>query len=95
MKIWRLVQKLQNFDKATFTIFKTMDKKEFWALIKYCFLREKILLKQSSGLIGVMGTLHEGSQQLSIGMSNLNAVVQTPMTLNALVAKNEQLFRKT
>ena len=40
-----------------------------------------------------MGTLHQGNQQSSTGMPNLNAVVQTPMTLNALVTQNQQLFR--
>ena len=32
-----------------------------------------------------MGTPYQGNQQSSTGMPNLNAVVQTPMTLNALV----------
>ena len=40
-----------------------------------------------------MGTLHQGNQQSLTGMPNLNAVIQTPMTLNALVAQNQQLFR--
>ena len=67
-----------------------MGKKEFQVLIKHCFLMGKILLKQISGLISVMGTLHQGNQQSLTGMPNLNAVVQTPMTLNALVAQNQQ-----
>ena len=49
---------------------------------------KKILLKQSSDLINVMGTLHQGNQQLSTVMANLNSVVQTPITLNALIAQN-------
>ena len=85
----------RGFGEATFVIFKTMDKKEFRVLIKHSFFMGKILLKQSSGLINVMATLHKGTQQSSTGMMNLNAVVQTPMTLNALVAQNQQLFRKT
>ena len=51
--------------------------------------------EEKSGLISVMGTLHQGNQHSSAGMLNLNAVVQTPMTLNVLVAQNQQLFRKT
>ena len=42
-----------------------------------------------------IGTLHQGNQQSSTGMPNLNAIVQTTMTLNVLVAQNQQLFRKT
>ena len=37
-----------------------------------------------------MATLNQGNQQSSTGMPNLNAVVQTPMTLNTLVAQNQQ-----
>ena len=80
----------RDLGEATFVIFKTMGKKEFQVLIKHCFLMGKILLKQISGLISVMGTLHQGNQQSLTGMPNLNAVVQTPMTLNALVAQNQQ-----
>ena len=47
-----------------------------------------------SCLISVMGTLHQGNQQPSTVMPNLNAVVKIPMTLNALVAQNQQLSRK-
>ena len=52
-------------------------------------------MKQSSGLINVIGNLHQGNQQSLTSMTNLNAVVQTAMTLNAQVAQNQQLFRKT
>ena len=72
-----------------------MDKKELRVLLKHCFLMRKILLKQSSGLISVMGTLHQGNEQSSTGITNLNAAVQTPITLNALVVQNQQLFQKT
>ena len=58
------------------------------------FNGKKILMDQSSGLISIMRTLHQGNQQSSTGISNLNAVVQTPMTLNTLVAQNKQLFWK-
>ncbi|KAK1122484.1 hypothetical protein K0M31_009703 [Melipona bicolor] len=54
-----------------------------------------MLLKPNSGLISVVETLHQGNQLLLTGMLNLNAVVQTPMMPNALVAQNRQLFRKT
>ena len=41
MTIWRLVQSYRGFGEATFVIFITMDRKEFWVLIKHCFLMEK------------------------------------------------------
>ena len=82
------ISEVRGFGEATFVIFKTMDKKEFQVLIKYFILKGKILLKQSSELISVKGTLYQGNKQSSTGMRNLNAVVQTPMTLNALVAQN-------
>ena len=53
-----------------------------------------ILRLVSSGLISIMGTLHQGNQQSSTGMPNLNVVVQTPMTLMALVVQNQQFTSK-
>ena len=41
-----------------------------------------------------METLHQGNQLLFTGMLNLNAVVQTPMILHALVAQNRQFWKK-
>ena len=35
-----------------------------------------------------MGTLYQGNQQSSTDMPSLNAAVQTPMTLNALITQN-------
>ena len=72
-----------------------MDKKEFRVLIKHCFLMGKNTVEQSSGFMRIIGTLHQGNQQSSTGMLNLNAVVQTLMTLNALIVKNQQLSQKT
>ena len=89
MAILRLILKLQRYrsvGEATFVIFKTIHKKELRVLIKDFFLFGKNTVKQSSGLISIMETLHQGNQQSSTGMPNLYAVVQTPMTLNALVA---------
>ena len=51
-------------------------------------------MKQSSGLISVMGTLHQGNQQSSTCMPNSDAAVQTPMTLNALVTHNQHVIPK-
>ena len=64
-------------------------------LIKHCFLMGKIPFKQNNGLISVIRTLIHRKQRLIGGMPTLNAVVQTQMTLNALVAQIQQLSRKT
>ena len=59
-----------------------MDKKRVSSVNQtLLFQWEKILLKQSSGLISDIVTA-PGNQQSSTGMPNLDAVVQTPMTLN-------------
>ena len=44
--------------------------------------------------MSIIGAPRKGNQQSSTGMPNLNAIVQTPMTLNALVAQSHQLTRK-
>ena len=54
-------------------------------LIKHCFLIEKILFKQSNGLISVIQTLL-CRKQLRGGMLILNPDVQTLMMLNTQVA---------
>ena len=74
---------------------KTMDKKEFRVLIKHCFLMAKNTVESKQWLDERYGDSAPGNQQSSTGMPNLNAVVQTPMMLNALIAQNQQLFRKT
>ena len=43
--------------KLLLQIFKSMEKSEFHVLIKHCFLMEKILFKQSNGLMSVIWTL--------------------------------------
>ena len=63
-------------------IFKTMEKSEFYVLIKHCFLMRKILFKQSNSLISVIWTLLHQKQQLKGGMLTLNVVIQTQMMLN-------------
>ena len=41
-----------------------------------------------------MRTLHQGNQKSSTGMPNLNAVVQTPMTLNSGRPKSAAVPKK-
>ena len=81
--------------KVLLQIFKTVEKSEFHVLIKHCFLMEKILFKQTNGLISVIQTLLRQKQQWRDGILTLNVVVQAQMMLNAQVDKIQQLSQKT
>ena len=83
-----------SFGKATLVIFKSMDKKEFRVLIKYCFLMGKNTAEGKQWLDKRYGDSAPGKSTIINWYAELNAVVETPMTLNALVAQNQQLFRK-
>ena len=56
---------------------------------------EKILFKQSNGLISVIRTLLYQKKWIRGGILTLNAVIQTQIMLNAQITQNWQLFWKT
>jgi len=60
-----------------------MEKKEF-----------RVLIKQKLGLINITQILLRENQPSKIGTMNLNVVVWTPKTLNAVVAQKQQLRQK-
>ena len=74
-------------------IFKTREKSEFHVLIKHCFLRGKILFKESNGLISIIWTLLCWKQELRGGMLTLNEKV-IPETEAYFEAKDKS-FDKT
>ena len=68
----------------------------FRVLIKHCILMGKNIVEVKQWLDKhYMDSARQRNQQSSTDMPNLNALVQTLMTLNALVTQNQQLFRKT
>ena len=71
--------------KQLLSFFKTMVEKEFRVLLKYCFLMGKNTVEASSGLIRVMGTA-PGKTTIIDWYAEFK---------RALVAQNQQLFRKT
>ena len=77
-------------------IFKTIEESEFCVLIKHCFLTgEKLLFKQSNGLISIIWILFHWKQWLRGVMLTLNTLIQTQMMMNAQVAQIRQLSQKT
>ena len=62
--------------KLQFQIFKTMEKIEFYVLIKHYFLVGKKLFNQSNDLISVIRTLHRWSKWLR-GGSHLPSIKKT------------------
>ena len=76
---------------ASLDILKTIDSKQFRALIYHCFLMKKntvlnsiqLILQLSNGLKSATETLLHQKQPFVGGMLSLNVVVQTLKMLNA------------
>ena len=81
--------------KQLLHIFKTVEKSEFRVDKALLSDREKIMFKQSNGLISVIWTLLSRKQGLRGGMLTLNTVIQTQMMLNTQLAQIRHLSPKT
>ena len=72
-----------------------METKEIRVLIKHCFLMRKNTVEAKQWLDKPYGDSTPGKSIIINWYAEFKPVVQTPMTLNAPVAQNQQLVRKT
>ena len=72
-----------------------MDKKEFRELIRHYLLMGKNTVEAKQWLDKRYRDSAPRKSTIIEWYADLNAFVQIPMMLNALVAQNPQLFRKT
>ena len=74
-----------------------MEKLKFHVLIKYCFLMEKILFKQSNGLISVVPTLLHQKQwyvDFKHGHTDTNDAERSVCPNSAVVSGNTKILHK-